>query len=309
MISFLDTAYADHLRGPEDFHVKEVVDPKFTRKFETRGGKVIPASGRYSLCLLKKKNRNTEDVLRELRKQLGIREVGHAGLKDKQAVTSQYITLKEVTPYAISAVKLTGASVKYLQHTSRSLSTGDLLGNRFTITLHHLPDPVAVKSRLEELQEHGVPNFFGPQRFGVQQNNHEIGRLLLQRQFQQAEHLHGGKLTKERAKFFIHAYQSWLFNHALARHMEERGTASIIGYAAQLPVSSIERTIWSLATAEGIEPHHFQIDKLRLRCDGTLRKTWVHPTDVQVSGNDPVTLRFFLPKGSYATTLLQQLFD
>src|SRR3989338_8877930 len=81
--------------GPEDFIVKEVIDNKFLRKF-SRGKKGVQEQGTYFLYLLKKENMTTKLALQKIAREFRIKEseIGYAGLKDKFAVTEQYITLK-----------------------------------------------------------------------------------------------------------------------------------------------------------------------------------------------------------------------
>ena len=81
---------------PEDFKVKEIIDKKFLKKFSIRGGKVTQSTGIYTLYLLKKRNMTTMEALEKIAKTFKIKKdsIGYAGLKDKFAVTEQYITIK-----------------------------------------------------------------------------------------------------------------------------------------------------------------------------------------------------------------------
>src|SRR3989338_936985 len=80
----------------EDFVVEEIPLKKFLAKFSRDSSGVSPIKGPYSLVLLKKKGMTTKDVIDFISRKLSIRkeDIGYAGLKDKFAVTSQYMTIK-----------------------------------------------------------------------------------------------------------------------------------------------------------------------------------------------------------------------
>jgi len=143
---------------PEDFLVDEL--PAY------------PASGKgeHQYVQLRKRLLTTPEAVRRLARACGMneRDVGYAGLKDKHAVTTQWLSLSTKTP--ISAELDLGPGVEIVQVTrhDNKLRTGHLLGNRFTITLVgvHADAMSRAEAIAARLRADGLPNYFGVQRFG-----------------------------------------------------------------------------------------------------------------------------------------------
>jgi len=95
------------------------------------------------------------------------------------------------------------------------LRTGHLRGNRFRIRVRDVRDPDAASAAFELLRTHGVPNYFGEQRFGREDDNASLGRRLLK-----GERLDRAPTPFQR-KLYLSAWQSLLFNRALAQRVEE----------------------------------------------------------------------------------------
>ena len=143
----------------EDFIVEEIP----LEKKET--------SGPYLICRLTKKNWELQHAVKEIAKRLGIshRRIGWAGTKDRNAVTTQWISLFNVTPEQLAAVHLKDITLEPLTRSNEGLSLGDLRGNRFDIVIRD-PDPADLAARVQSIAESvaaGVPNYFGLQRFGA----------------------------------------------------------------------------------------------------------------------------------------------
>lgn len=147
--------------SPEHFRVDEV--PAY------------PTSGRGEHLYLhvEKTGLNTPDVERALSRAFKVhpRAIGYAGLKDKNAVTRQWFSV--LTKSTAEGLEL-GPNITVLE-TSRhdnKLRTGHLRGNKFVITLVGIAAPKEHLAPLEEhVFEHGVYNYFGPQRFGFNGRN------------------------------------------------------------------------------------------------------------------------------------------
>ena len=211
----------EHILAPEDFIVEEQIDPKFLRKFERSPGKIIQIEGPYTLYLLKKRNLTTEEAIKIVaaRFKIPASSIGFAGLKDKFAATSQYITIKG-TFDGFSEKKL---SLVQIGRTNKHISIGNLISNKFTITLHNC-NTDKIEKAARKMKK--MPNLFGPQRFGLLKNNHIIGKFLVEKHFANALKLINksqnkkydslNKVEKERLKFFINAYQSYIWNENLA---------------------------------------------------------------------------------------------
>jgi len=190
---------------PEDFLVEEDL------------GFAPAGVGQHLLVKVRKRNANTQWVARELAKIAGCRpfEVGFAGLKDRHAVAVQWFSV----PQPRAAVNWPGARGTDFQvleahaHT-RKLPRGALAGNRFTVRIR-APDgdgarlSALLAPRLADITRRGVPNYFGPQRFGRE------GANLVRAQ----EGL--GSLRREERGFVLSAARSVVFNAVLAERVAD----------------------------------------------------------------------------------------
>ena len=144
---------------PEDFVVEEQLS------FAPAG------AGQHVLLKVRKRDANTQWVARELSRACGCRsmDVGYAGLKDRRAVAVQWFTVPRTRITLEAWQSITGEGFEVLEahaHT-RKLPRGALEGNRFSIRIRDVDvDDSALAARLEVIAARGVPNYFGPQRFG-----------------------------------------------------------------------------------------------------------------------------------------------
>ncbi|MCA9295404.1 MAG: tRNA pseudouridine(13) synthase TruD, partial [Phycisphaerales bacterium] len=112
------------------------------------------------------------------------RAIGYAGMKDKQGVTQQTVSVHLPHDHATPETVDLGHDRLHVvwadRHTNK-LRLGHLRGNRFAIRLRDIEPArvVTVRNRLARLEAQGVPNYFGGQRFGYRVNNHVLGRHLL----------------------------------------------------------------------------------------------------------------------------------
>ncbi len=141
-------------RRPEDFEVEEIL--KFSRD----------RKGKYFVHLLRKKKMDTLQALGHVARKAGIpaRDIGIAGLKDKQGITSQFISL----PGKKVEIRRAGLEVRFLGRSSRPISPDLSEGNRFRIRVGALgkEEVDGLEARLEETRRFGVPNYYDDQRFG-----------------------------------------------------------------------------------------------------------------------------------------------
>ena len=293
----------------EDFVVKEISTAVFSE------------SGKYLYVVMKKRNKNTLDVVKELADILGIREkqIGFAGSKDKNALTEQLISL-----YGVSAAQVQGIKVKDVELTIKGygpepISLGDLAGNEFEITVRNVDVGTA-----PEPQEY-ISNYFDEQRFGSQ--NVTIGKLLIQKKFKEAvilvddprceEHLVQtpndavGALKRvpiRLLRLYVNAYQSYLWNETVSRYLRATGTVKadvqyslgtlifvdmplvgvkvpLVGFSGKMedvPVE-IQQVIDTLLDEEGIHYADFIIKQIpELTLEGELRKMFVRIKELQV---------------------------
>jgi len=183
----------------EDFVVREV--PLY-----------LPSGqGSHSYALVEKRGLSTRDLVVALMR-LGVAEaeIGVAGLKDKHALTEQWLSVPNRYARVWEELgKLDGVRVLETSRHSNKLGIGHLLGNRFTVRIRQT-NPTALshaQAVVAELQARGVPNYFGPQRFGRFGSNAIDGLRLIRGEFVPGGHRLG--------LFFISALQSLLFNHLL----------------------------------------------------------------------------------------------
>lgn len=188
----------------EDFEVEEV--PAY----------VPSGEGTHLFLWIEKQGRTTQEVTDALARTLGLssRDIGTAGLKDRQAITRQFVSVPASKEAALSGFSLEGVRVLSATRHPNKLRTGHLKGNRFKIRLRDVKDPDAARSTLELLARRGIPNAFGAQRFGRAGDNAEKGRRLIL-----GERLEG-RLPGFERKLFLSAFQSELFNRALDARLE-----------------------------------------------------------------------------------------
>lgn len=148
-------------------------------------------SGPYLICRLTKKNWELQHAIKEIAKRLGIshRRIGWAGTKDRNAVTTQWISLYKVSAEQAAAVHLKDITLEPVGQSNEALSLGDLQGNRFAIMIQDA-DPADLPERVSSITETvraGVPNYFGIQRFGsIRPVTHRVGEWILRGDYEQA---------------------------------------------------------------------------------------------------------------------------
>ncbi|MEZ6058161.1 MAG: tRNA pseudouridine(13) synthase TruD [Planctomycetaceae bacterium] len=142
-------------RRPEDFVVEELTRLK-------------PGStGDYALYRLRKQGIGTLEALREVQRQwkLGAGRIDRGGLKDRHAVTTQYVTIAHGRH---EDLRQSTWQLEYLGQVPKRYSADAVIGNRFTIVLRSMTEQQVsdAKENLAAIAEFGVPNYFDDQRFG-----------------------------------------------------------------------------------------------------------------------------------------------
>ena len=164
---------------PDDFIVEEI--PR-----ESSG-----SPGPYLICRLTKYNWELQHAIKEIAKRLNIshRRIGWAGTKDKNARTTQLISLYKITPDQVAALHIKDISLEVIGYANEQLSLGDLAGNRFDLWIRGA-DPDDLAGRVDAVTKTAAgafPNYFGLQRFGViRPLTHRVGELILRRDYEQA---------------------------------------------------------------------------------------------------------------------------
>ncbi|HEU5055963.1 MAG TPA: tRNA pseudouridine(13) synthase TruD, partial [Kofleriaceae bacterium] len=173
--------------------------------------------GSHVFAWIEKRGLTTLQAMRALAGAVGVseRDVGSAGMKDRHAVTRQFLSFPPpVTPDALFAARVDGVTVLSAVRHPHKLRTGHLRGNRFRLAVRGLAvtaDAAAERAAgiLARLAEPpGAPNWYGEQRFGARGDNAAAGRALL------SSRRRGGR----EARLLVSAYQSELFN----RYLEAR---------------------------------------------------------------------------------------
>ncbi len=170
------------------------------------------------LLRLRKRNTNTDWLAQQLAKFVGVsgRDVGYAGLKDRNAVTSQWFSVRIPSGTEPDWSQLESDEVQVLEAVKhrRKLRRGALEQNRFCLRLRELNgDRSEVEGRLEQIAIRGVPNYFGEQRFGHDQNNLEMADRLFSGNL--------NKVSRHKRGIYLSAARSYLFNLVLAKRVEQ----------------------------------------------------------------------------------------
>jgi tRNA pseudouridine13 synthase len=156
---------------PEDFFVQEMP------LYEPSG------TGEHVYCEIEKIGLTTFDAIDRIAGALNVhpRDIGYAGLKDAAAITRQIFSISGVTEQAVMNLNLPGMSVKWAARHANKLRLGHLAGNRFAIKIRNVnpTDVVRLTPLVRLLQERGMPNYFGEQRFGRRGNNHLLGAAIV----------------------------------------------------------------------------------------------------------------------------------
>jgi tRNA pseudouridine13 synthase len=210
-----------HKATPEDFVVEEL--PAYAPAGE----------GGHTFLRIEKRALTTQEAVARLCRALGVspKDAGVAGQKDRQALTRQWISLPDVDPARALGAAVEGVRVLEAARHGHKLRTGHLMGNRFTLTLRGVvPDGLArAQAILERLAAHGLPNYFGQQRFGARGDNAARGKLLLD-PAPPSEGTRRPRLSGTERRLLVSAYQAELFNRYLdARIDEELVATALVG--------------------------------------------------------------------------------
>lgn len=161
---------------PDDFQVEELTSV------------AAGAQGPFAFYRLEKRNWTTPDALALVRRRWRIepRRLSYGGLKDRHAVTLQYLTIHHGPRRNLSQQDVT---LTYLGQVPAAYTSHDIQANRFALVMRHLSPGEAdtILASLEEVRQDGVPNYFDEQRFGsVSADGEFIGRLLVLGRFEDA---------------------------------------------------------------------------------------------------------------------------
>lgn len=189
---------------PEDFRVDEILG------FEPGG------EGEHVFLHLEKRELNTQDLAQRISTLSGIhpRDISFSGMKDRNAVTRQWFSVRMAGRAEPDWRALEGDGVTLLAATRhrRKLKRGVHRGNAFRLLLRDLNgDREAIEARLQHLRLAGAPNYFGEQRFGRE------GSTLAQARSWMAAG--GRRVSRNKRSLYLSALRAQLFNLLLAERV------------------------------------------------------------------------------------------
>lgn len=267
---------------------------------------------------VEKNGANTAFVAQQLAEAAGVqeRDVGYAGLKDRYAITRQWFSIylpKGETP-DLTLLQHPEFKVLSQRRHVKKLRPGDLQGNRFRIVLRDVTgERDAIEANLKAVASHGVPNYFGAQRFGFEGGNVEQGRAMLAREIRVR--------NPKKKGLYLSAVRSFVFNEVLAQRihqglwgrtlpgdaMDESGrpTGPLWGRGRVVTTDEAQALENSVAErhatlCDGME--HAGLDQERralVACPGDMAWEWPQA--------DQLVLTFSLPAGNYATSVLNEI--
>jgi tRNA pseudouridine13 synthase len=186
--------------SPDRFIVEEI--PAYTPSGE----------GTHTFLWLEKRGLTTFDAIALIARAFGVhaRDVGYAGMKDKQATTRQWLSVPGLEPERALTFAEGGVRILTAARHGNKLRTGHLRGNRFEVVLAGAAtddEIAALRARFDEASARGVPNRYGEQRFGADATNSARGLALLRGERQERD--------KRKRKLMLSALQSAVFNRTL----------------------------------------------------------------------------------------------
>ncbi len=316
--------------APEDFQVIENL------------GVEASGAGEHVLLKIRKRNLNTLEVATHIARLANVRarDISYAGLKDRVAVATQTFSVHLPGKEAPDWSRLEGENLRVLeaQRHHRKLRRGSLQGNTFRLVIRGFSaDSGLLEECLLRIARHGVPNYFGSQRFGREGGN-----------LRHARDLFAGKVKRvrrDKRSIWLSAARSWLFNKVLAARVAADSWNRLLpGDVMQLAggrgqfmagtddpalASRLERqqvhvtgplcgrpgrSLRPAAAAAALEQQVLQqeqdwIEGLRrfgLEEDRRALGLAVNGLEWQQK-NDVLELRFSLPGGAYATAVVREL--
>jgi len=177
----------------EEFYVEEILE-------------TLPSGeGPNTWFFIEKVGRNTLDVILDIARNLRIsrKRMGFAGMKDKRAVTRQWLCISNTDPEMIKKIKnleeeLYNVKILKIIQNEKKLRIGQLKGNKFRILIRNSDNPERdakiAEDILAKLSIIGVPNYYGWQRFGKSRpNTHLVGKALIRNNLKDAVDSYIGK--------------------------------------------------------------------------------------------------------------------
>ncbi len=297
--------------------------------------------GEHVFIQIEKVGENTEYIARLLARFAGVRQrdIGFAGLKDRHAVTTQWFSVwlpgKDEPDW--NKIESDTIRVLQIQRHLRKLKRGVLSENEFEIRIRDCKgDKALLEQQLQKITKQGMANYFGPQRFGIKGQNLNKALALFD----------GAKVKRELRSIYLSAARAYLFNQVLARRvLENNWNKAIAGDVLMFDKSNSyfvfdqqDNSLVERVSAGKIHPSGmmFGDDKLEtfalalkfesdivaenqvlteglskfdLKNDRRSLRVFANNLQWEFEAQNNLVLRFALPPGSYATSLIRELID
>ncbi len=306
-------------------------------------------TGGHVFIVVRKTNWSTPACIRQIARVLGIKsdDIGHAGMKDRHARTTQTLSIPWPEEKNLPSFDwgIEGIEVLSAQRHPHKLRVGHLIGNRFRIRLGDMAkeNMQTIKSGLHEIGKVGVPNAYGPQRFGKDGDNAQRALGWLRGEFR-------GPKNKSTRRLLQSSVQSMLFDRLLHYRVRNGTWNTVVEgdlvktfdrgglFMTEHPQTDAWRALVGEVTATGPifgskmrwpggEPAKWErnvVDEVLGGPDalgglkklgvGSRRALRILPQDFQVEYSEQndqplVDVSMTLPKGAYATTVLGAVFQ
>jgi tRNA pseudouridine13 synthase len=315
---------------PEDFKVVELMP--------------IQACGEgehYWLDISKVKN-NTDQVAKSLARYASVayRDVGYSGLKDFFADTRQWFSvwMPHDAQFDWQGLSLPGVIIHQVVKHSRKIKRGTHSGNRFKIVMRNVSaQKNDLQLRLDKIISQGVPNYFGPQRFGRNADNMRQAYAVLA----VGNHIKNRNLRG----LIISSARSWMFNHIVSNRVKAQNwlqlqanepanlngsnsvfvtensplenqrlnaldihpTAPLWGEGHQQTMrNSMDLHRWESKQLQDFEPLMQGLESQRVKYQRRALRAVPQELEWQLEEGD-LTLEFRLSRGQFATSVLREL--
>ncbi|NOR55163.1 MAG: tRNA pseudouridine(13) synthase TruD [Sulfurovum sp.] len=343
---------------PLHFDFKQTIERFFVEEIPLY---TFTGTGNYLVLKIQKRDMSTWKLITVLAAATGLeeRDIGYAGLKDKNATTIQYISIPKRVEKELNK-NLTTEKVEILErfYNKGPIKVGHLKGNSFSIVLHDISaqDAKFFTTTAKKMQKEGIPNYYGYQRFGEDSRSYMQGKEIA----------HSGKKLKgSKEKLLVSAYQSYLYNKWLGQRVklskviannDIAEAAKKLDYPLELvKVLAKQEHFFKLFLGDLLMPYPYgkltyvkdmyqssqiffqkKVSPTGLLCGdkveraqsdayhleepyddtelnalrGDRRFAWIWPKEVETEYNTDrkkLTVAFTLPKGSYATTFLEEI--
>ena len=343
---------------PLHFDFKQTVERFFVEEIPLY---TASGTGNYLILKIKKTDMSTWKLLTVLAKATGLaeRDIGYAGLKDKNATTIQYISIPKQAEKELNK-NLTTEKIEILErsYNKAPIKVGHLKGNSFSIVLHDInaKDAKFFNTTAKMMQTKGIPNYYGYQRFGEDSRSYLQGKEIA---------ASGKRLKGSKEKLLVSAYQSHLYNKWLGERIKlstiiagnnVAQAAKKLQYPEELvKVLTKQPQFFKLFIGDILTPYPYgkmsyvkemqdsallfeqkKVSPTGLLCGATAERSksdayyleepyddtelnalkgdrrfaWIWPNEVETEYDEnskKLRVEFYLPKGSYATTFLEEI--